>query len=146
VKITPPVSDGDVSRLRELLEEASLPLDGLLEVPTTVLIAREAGEVVGGGALEEHGSYGLLRSLVVARRSRGRGVGTELVSGLEDAGEHLEEIYLLTETAPDFFVSRGYQPIERDSAPDSVRASIEWSVACGDSAVAMRLSRRRTET
>jgi amino-acid N-acetyltransferase len=60
--------------------------------------------------------------------------------------EHLElrarqtgvsELVLLTQTAKDFFQRRGYQIIERPSAPASVQASQEFRSLCPSSAFCM---------
>jgi amino-acid N-acetyltransferase len=51
----------------------------------------------------------------------------------------LRALYLLTETAAEFWPRFGFVRIARDAAPPGVRDSAEWSGGCPASAVAMRL-------
>ena len=129
----------DLEAVRGLLTDAGLPVDGLMQVPTSLFVARVGDQVVGAVALERHGPDGLLRSLVVDPAQRGAGIGSALADAAEReaARQGLAGVYLLTETAEGFFAGRGYDTIPRDGAPPPVTASVEWSVACGDSAVPM---------
>ena len=132
----------DLAIVRSLVASAGLPLDGLgSHEPTTVLVARDGGHVVGTASLERHGSDGLVRSVAVVEEHRGSGVGSALTDAVmsEANAQGLRALYLLTETAPDFFAARGFQRIARDDAPAGVAASIEWSEACGESAIPMTL-------
>jgi amino-acid N-acetyltransferase len=132
-------TDADLPAIRDLLVGSSLPLDGLMDVPTTLVVARDQSRVVGAGALERHGRDALLRSLVVAPAVRAAGIGSGIVTELERhaASDGIEGIYLLTDTAAGFFSRRGYRRIGRDDAPEAVRGSVEWAVACGASAIPM---------
>lgn len=127
--------------VRALVHEAGLPLDGLGDVPTDLFGAHEDDELVGVAALEHHGPHGLLRSVAVAKNRRGEGFGTLLVDAVEAhaRASHVDGIYLLTDTAAAFFAERGYEVIARDAGPAPVMASIEWAVACGETAVPMVL-------
>lgn len=132
-------TDPDLAAFRSVVTRAGLPLDGLGAVPTDVFVASVGGHVVGVAAIERHGTHGLVRSVAVDPGHQGRGIGTALLDSLErhalETG--IEGLYLLTETAEAFFAGRGYLPIGRDAGPVSVMASVEWSSACPDSAVAM---------
>ncbi len=132
-------SEHDLGAIRELLAAHGLPLDGLMAVPTRWVVARHGDRVVGAGALEHHGSDGLLRSVVVAAGARSEGVGSGIVAELERTADEagLDGTYLLTETAERFFARRGYRRIGRDEAPEGVKASVEWATACGASAIPM---------
>lgn len=133
-------SESDLPAVRRLLTESGLPLDGLMDVPTRLVVARDGDRVVGAGALEFHGQNGLLRSLIVTPELRASGIGSGIVTELERFADEkgLAGIYLLTETAEGFFSRRGYRRIGRDDAPAAVRVSVEWAVACGESAVPMQ--------
>jgi len=50
----------------------------------------------------------------------------------------IEELFLLTETAEDWFARLGYAAVARSSMPASILASDEVTVACSESAVTMR--------
>jgi amino-acid N-acetyltransferase len=140
-----PAADEDLPQVRVRLTDAGLTRAGIMEVPTALFVARRAGEVVGTAALERHGRYGLVRSVVVADEHRGGGLGSRLLDAVEEEAGRLglAGLYLLTETAAPFFARRGYEVIDRDAGPNAVMASIEWSVVCSDTAVAMA---RRTGT
>src|SRR3989442_9366365 len=71
-------TSADLPALLELLGQSALPTAGLADHLDTTLVAREAGHVVGSAALELYGTTALLRSVAVAPRLRGRGVGQEL--------------------------------------------------------------------
>ena len=132
-------TDPDLAAFRSVVTRAGLPLDGLGAVPTDVFVASVDGHVVGVAAIERHGPHGLVRSVAVDPGHQGRGIGSALLDTLErhalDSG--IEGLYLLTETAEGFFAGRGYRVIGRDAGPAAVMASVEWSSACPDSAVAM---------
>src|SRR3989475_12151843 len=70
-------TSADLPALLELLGQSALPTAGLADHLDTTLVAREAGHVVGSAALELYGTTALLRSVAVAPRPRGRGVGQE---------------------------------------------------------------------
>jgi amino-acid N-acetyltransferase len=126
---------------RALIHDAGLPLDGLGDVPTDFFAAHEDDDLVGVAALEHHGPHGLLRSVAVAQERRGEGFGTLLVDAVEHHARAMtvDGIYLLTDTAAAFFAERGYEVIARDAGPVPIMASVEWSVACGETAVPMVL-------
>lgn len=132
-------SETDLPAIKALLADSGLPLDGLMTVPTSLVVARHGGRLVGVGALERHGSDGLIRSLVVASASRSSGIGSGIVAELErTADEHgLAGTYLLTDTAEQFFARRGYRRIGRHDAPEAVMGSVEWSTVCPQSSIAM---------
>ena len=90
--------------------------------------------------LELHGPVALLRSLAVSEKARGRGCGKALVAEAERHArtQGAEEIYLLTNTAERFFAALGYRPIGRESAPEAIRATKEFSSLCPTEAVLMK--------
>jgi N-acetylglutamate synthase-like GNAT family acetyltransferase len=133
-------SADDLPVVRKLLAEAGLPEAALMEAPTTLLVAAGPDGVVGAVAVEHHGEDVLLRSLVIIPDRRGEGLGGRLLARAEAAAaeDGATRPYLLTETAAGFFAARGYEVIERGSAPAAIAASAEWAWGCGETAVAMR--------
>lgn len=120
----------------KLLAENKLPSEDIGEMPEHFWVALDNSQVIGAIGLELYGTYGLLRSMVVSEASRGKGIAAMLVSILEDkaAKMGIGEIFLLTETAPDYFVRRGYTEKRREQVPDPVKASSEFSFVCPASA------------
>lgn len=133
----------DAAGILGLVEAAGLPLDGVAEAVAAgcVRVATAPdGAVVGAAAVEPYGDAGLLRSVVVSPDARGDGIGGSLVAAAEKRARALgvRELWLLTETAADWFPRLGYEPADRGSAPAGVATSHEFMAACPASAVAMR--------
>ena len=122
----------DAPAIFALLETNALPVEGLADHMATALVARVAGKVVGCAALEVYGESALLRSVAVAAEWRGHGLGVELAqSALRLARERgVTCVYLLTETAPDFFSRLGFRFIERAYVALDVQQSVEFTNAC----------------
>lgn len=132
----------DLSTLLNLLKSCDLPLDDFVSHINTTVIARTMNEIIGCAALEMYNPYALLRSVAVASSYRKKGVGRALAkAALEIAhAEDVLQVYLLTETAPEFFSKFGFQPIERSQVPEMVRHSVEFTTACPESAMSMELN------
>jgi len=130
----------DLEAVLALLAQHQLPPDGLREHLATLLVARCADRVVGSAALEIYRDGALLRSVAVAPALQGQGVGRRLAEAAITFGEslHMPAIYLLTTTAGAYFPKLGFERIERDAVPDTVRASVEFTSACPSSAIVMR--------
>src|SRR5579863_10326679 len=133
----------DLVALASLLRGAGLPtadLNGITDLHVWLVEAKDA--LVGAIALERFGREALLRSLAVAPEYRKLGVGQRLVARLEEdaRGEGGEQLFLLTETARDFFLRLRYAVVDRSSASDALRQSAEFRSLCPVSAVCMSKS------
>jgi amino-acid N-acetyltransferase len=128
--------------VEDLLMRNDLPAEDVRENPGAFYVARAGDDRVGVGGIEQYGSDGLLRSVVVEESARGEGVGTELCATLEAVAREagVERLYLLTTTAAGFFAGRGYAEIERDAAPDPIRDTTEFAELCPASATCLRKS------
>jgi amino-acid N-acetyltransferase len=135
-----PAVTGDLPAVRSLLTHAALPLDGVDAAFRNGLVAEAGGAVVGAAAIEPYGPDGLLRSVVVAPELRGSGLGQSLVAAAEASACALgvRDLYLLTETATDWFPRVGYETLPRDAAPAPIAGSVEFTVSCPDTGVLMR--------
>ena len=120
----------------ELLTANKLPSEDISVTLDHFWVALENEQVVGAIGLEMYGQYGLLRSMVVADASRGKGIAAMLLDKLEGQAEKIgiDEVFLLTETAPDYFLRHGYTETLRDAVPEPLRASSEFSHVCPASA------------
>jgi homocysteine S-methyltransferase len=138
--------EGDMQAIRDLLGGNRLPTSDLADSRPEFYVACEGTEIVGAGGLEIHGDVGLLRSVVVADRLRGQGIGKMLVESVETSARKrgMTSLVLLTETAADFFGRLGYSEIARDDVPRRVRNSAEFRTLCPQSARCMikRLTKR----
>jgi amino-acid N-acetyltransferase len=132
----------ELPQLAALLKENRLPLAGLEDHLEAAIVARKDGDVVGSAILEIYGREALLRSVAVDSRLRGRGLGIRLAEGALALARQrgVERVFLLTETAAQFFPKLGFRVIYRSDVPQSVRQSAEFQGACPASAVAMEKS------
>jgi amino-acid N-acetyltransferase len=130
-KVTP----SELKSARRLLLESELPTQGL-EKAQLWCAKDNTGRVVGIAGLEIWGRQGLLRSVVVKAENRQRGVGKALVKRVlkEAEARDLAELYLLTETAPNFFSKFGFKHAARSSVRGSVLSSVEFRKVCPDTA------------
>lgn len=122
-----------------LLSSEKLPVDDLPGMLENCYVAIENQTVIGTIGLEIYGEYGLLRSLATDKTFRNRGIAGELIHQIETIAreKHLIAIYLLTETALDFFEHKNYKIVARTDIPEPVQQSTEFSHVCPQSAIAM---------
>jgi amino-acid N-acetyltransferase len=131
----------ELPELVRLLERSRLPTDGIAEHLASTLVARDGRRIVGSAALELYGRVGLLRSVAVEEDLRGRSLGvrlTEAALALARA-RHLDRVYLLTETAGEFFPRFGFRPVSRAEVDPAALQSVEFTTACPTSALVMAL-------
>ena len=125
---------------KQLLAEAQLPIDDITPEHLKHFVGawseRGLEGVIG---LEFYGSVALLRSLAVRTTSRCSGLGAQLVSWAEDYAmkNGVRSLFLLTTTAKRYFDKHGYTVIARESVPDAIRATAEFSSICPTTAVLM---------
>ena len=119
-----------------LLERSGLPQAGLADHLVTTLVARDEDQVVGSAALELYGAAALLRSVAVASTLRGEGFGQRLTRAALDLARDrgVATVYLLPETAGDFFTRFGFHAIDRSAVDAAVQQSVEFRGACPASA------------
>src|SRR4029450_12853704 len=103
----------DLPAVRRLLETQHLPLDGIDDHVSTMVVARDGSGVVGAAAVELYADGALLRSVVVSPRAQGQGLGHLLTeAALEIAKRrNLKAAFLLTTTAERFFPKLGFEQI-----------------------------------
>jgi len=125
-----------------LLKSSNLPAEDLPDSLDNFFVSIDDGKIIGAVGLEKYENCGLLRSLVVDKAYRSKNLGSAMVESLEDKAIDLgiNSIYLLTETAPDYFEKKGYERISRDEVPESVKTSSEFGFVCPASAIVMKKS------
>jgi len=130
---------GDYPAIVELLNEHHLPQDGLDAHMDAALVLREGDAIRGSAALELYGDAALLRSVAVSDALRGQGWGRRITeSALALARQNgVQQVYLLTETAPEFFAHLGFSTTTRDAVTPAVKQSVEFTTACPQSAQVM---------
>ena len=133
-------SDADGPSILQLVRDAGLPLDGLVDALETAFIARAGAAIVGCSALEIYVDGALLRSVVVAPAARGCGVGQRLTQAALTWAQSLgvPAVYLLTTSAESYFPRFGFALVTREQVPASVKESVEFRSACPASAIVVR--------
>lgn len=129
----------ELGRVEELLAANDLPSRDVRDKRECFFVASHSGEDVGVGGVEVHGSDGLLRSIVVDDRYRGRGHGGALCAALEDRARAngVEALYLLTTTAAEFFREMGYEETDREMVPSNIGRTSQFTDLCPASATCM---------
>ena len=135
----------ELSEVEGLLRQVRLPIEGIDRLAGLVMVAHAGGRVVGSAALEPYDASALLRSVAVDPAFRGQGLGVRLTEATLSLARdrRIRHIYLLTETASEFFPRFGFRVVERGNVDPVVRRSEEFARLCPDSAVAMVLDLER---
>lgn len=132
--------EDNVEAIVTLLKTNNLPVKDLGTGQRMFLVAISDGKTVGCVAVEMYGTVGLLRSLAVNNDFRGKGIGQKLVTEAEiwsfDNG--LKSLYLLTTTAAGFFPKIGWSNVDRETVPESIAGSTEFTSECPSTAVCMK--------
>lgn len=103
---------------------------GLEQTPWgELVVARRGDAVVGTAGLERHGDAAILRGVEVAEELRGAGLGLALTAErlVAARGDGVEVVYLLTTTAPMFFLRFGFRPFPREGVPLAIAASEQFT-------------------
>ena len=131
----------DVPAVEALLAAAGLPLEGVAEALATGVVARDGDARRRGRG---RGAIRPRRPAAIASSWRSPGAapasGRELVAAAEALArdEGIRELYLLTETAADWFPRLGYEVVDREEARAAVGESIEFTMVCATTGVPMR--------
>lgn len=130
----------DLDDVESLLSANGLPTADVHEKQGCFFVATAGGERVGIGGIEQYGTQGLLRSVVVAETHRGAGYGTALCETLEATAraDGIETLYALTTTAADFFRGCGYEQVSRDRVPEQIQSTAEFAELCPATAICLR--------
>ena len=128
-----------VAECQILLRAAVLPYADIEPHLDTFFLARKTEKPVGVAGFEHYGDVALLRSVTVAESARGFGIGRQLCDACCSYASKLgvRSLYLLTETAADYFATMGFKEIPRNHAPPSIRNTKEFREFCPTSAVLM---------
>jgi len=134
-----PAAPTDLPAILELLAASKLPRASIEAHVASTLVARDDSGIVGSAALELYGAAALLRSVAVATERRGQGLGAALTVAALDLARRrgVRTVYLLTETAGQFFPKFGFAAITRAQVEPAVLESPEFTTACPKSAMVM---------
>ena len=131
---------GMLPAMHHFLTGMKLPVSDLPTDLSGFTLAFDGDELVGTAGMELMGSIGLLRSVAVAETHRNRQLGGELfAAALDHAREHgVQEVFLITNTAAEYFEKNGFQRVERSEAPVEIAGTAQFAGLCPASAVVMK--------
>lgn len=131
----------DLPAIEGLLSASGLPTAGVSDHLPGFLVAEDTGRIVGAAGVEVYGTAALLRSVVVDPGYRGRGLAGRLVRGVLErlTADRVDDVFLLTTGAVEYFRRQGFGPIARDRLPEALGASSELQDAACRTAQAMTL-------
>jgi UDP-N-acetylmuramate: L-alanyl-gamma-D-glutamyl-meso-diaminopimelate ligase len=138
-----PARRADMGAVRELIATVGLDDEPARDdqFPAFYVLHNERG-MVGTVALEVLGDDAVLRALAVHPEARGAGYGWMLADMAvgQARWRGVRRIYLVTESASDFFAAKfGFRVVDRSTLSKQVAASETFTAARGHGLVAMRL-------
>lgn len=132
--------EADLEAIRGLLTAADLPVVGIDGYINQFLVA-ENEQVIGVIGIHYDAEKALLRSFVVNPQEQKCGVGTALVTEAlqQMKSQQITEVYLLTETAVEYFKRIGFCEISREQMPIHLLAESGLDQVCPCSSCCMKI-------
>ncbi|QNF32918.1 GNAT family N-acetyltransferase [Adhaeribacter swui] len=123
----------------QLLNSLQLPTVDLPLVLDSFVVAKQQETLLGSCGLELYGTLALLRSLAVALHHQDQGLGAALLQATLDLAKTrgIKGVYLITNTAANFFEKRGFAPVERSRVPLAIQQTAQFGSVCPSSATVM---------
>jgi N-acetylglutamate synthase-like GNAT family acetyltransferase len=125
-----------LNQLEALLASNGLPAEDCAEQGDIFCGIFDRDELLAAGGLEAAADYCLLRSIVVKPHYHGRGLGRAIAEFLleQARAQGKVAVYLLTETAAEYFEKLGFSQVERAHVPAAIASTRQFSSLCPDSA------------
>jgi amino-acid N-acetyltransferase len=129
----------DLEVINELLNASNLPSSDIEEHLEGFMVYEEEEKIIAIGGFEKHGNDALVRSITTEPRSQGKGIGKSIYKSIEHNARSLgvTTLYLLTETAEEFFKKLGFSVKDRTGIPESIIKSKQYSLLCPSTATLM---------
>ena len=131
----------DLEGIKDLLTISDLTLAGIEETEFWIVRGEEAAMPKACMGLETHSQDGLLRSVAVKKQYQKSGIGSGLVLHMMRVAKErkLQNLYLLTTTARDFFLRFGFFPINRVGVEKEAISKSREFEACSETSTLMKL-------
>ena len=135
-----PTRSNELPHLEALLKANKLCFNDLESQGVELFSVTKEDTLVGYFGYEVFGDNALFRSFIVVPEQRTKNYGNLM---WEMARKQLKEsgvkhIYLLTNTATEFFMKVGYKSFERTKVPDAIAQTSEFTTFCPTDSVCMR--------
>jgi amino-acid N-acetyltransferase len=133
------VSETQRQEAINLLQQHDLPVSDIDESKILCLLMDEE-KIIGTAGLEIFEDGALLRSISVIKEEQRKGYGKFINEQVEKYAKEngIHCLYLLTNTAKDFFDKQGYVEIKREESPEALKQTAEFTSLCPSSAVVMK--------
>jgi len=131
-----------LEKLQRFLRANKLPASDLkLDESIFIGYQDESKQLIATGGLEFYGNTALLRSVAVDEKFRGQLFGRTIVQDIIAKAKNakIKDLYLLTATAHNYFLKKGFQDVPREKVPDIIKQTTEFSQVCPSSAIVMKL-------
>lgn len=122
-----------IESLKQVVRSCGLSVDDINDLSAAQFFGiADGGSLIAVVGLEQHGIYGLLRSLAVLPNYRNAGLGDKLVLHVESVAKQrgIAQLYLLTTTAEAYFLRLGYVRATRESAPEAIKSTTQFAGLC----------------
>jgi len=125
-----------LNQLETLLSANGLPLEDVVEQAEIFCGVFDGENLVAAGGLEAAGNDCLLRSVVVKSSYRGQGLARAITEFLlrQARSQGRSAVYLLTETAAQYFENLGFRQVSRAQVPAAIARTRQFSSLCPDGA------------
>ncbi len=130
----------DLKEVLTLLKLVNLPVEGVKEHFNDFFVVKKEKTIVGCVGMEIYENVGLLRSVAIHPSFQGKRIGQKMVIKMEaySLEKRIQTIYLLTDTAENFFLKLGYKIIPREDTDQRIKQSIEFKTLCPSSPVLVK--------
>jgi amino-acid N-acetyltransferase len=135
------VTPDDLNAVQALLRSNNLPFEDCDDHLLNFIGIAQDNQIIAIGGFEHVGRFALLRSVAVDSQFRGLGLALCLIENILGKLRFLnvEAVYILTETADQYFSPLGFKVIGRDKVPVEIQTTQQCQTLCPASAIAMRL-------
>ena len=129
----------DLTQITSLLKQNNLPFEDCAEHLKNFIVLENEQKIIGTGGLEIYGNIGLLRSIAVLPEFQNQGLGENIYLKIKTFARscNINQLFLLTETADHYFAKHGFKTVNRESVPNKIRKTEQFSGLCPTSAIVM---------
>ena len=132
-------NESDKAHIASLLKADKLCFNDINNDGVSLFVVDKGDEPIGYFGFEIFNEDALFRSLLVQPEHRGKGYGEQIwqlaLSEMQQQG--VKNIYLLTNTAADFFGKHAFTVFDRASVPDQIARTSEFAEFCPDDSICM---------